>query len=970
MPRNKKRKQLPLRGTTKTKKKSKDTERESEPPSHAAIALEPPNDRESEPPSHAAIALDPLNERESELQSEQESDPPSDATIASENTATMNETHLKERKNFYELITKQNFFTHKALVKYPLRDYKEDIVKWLNKLNSGGFPNCNAKNDLVRKWKVVNNELYSNKKENKKEELPITAYEDIYETILKVDMQQKTCSNAELGFLVSKKSGNITKQMVQYYCTSISGRRIANKREKKHEENNGKQGKIDERNAKIEQLKSFMSRATAAYYVQNPNLATLSDLLNNDTIDTTTTKDNSPNMEITTGLDVVNNNDTHDTTSKDKEVASKPVRSSITCPQPVTITENAGKHTDSSGLDVVNNNDTHDTTSKDKEVARKPVPSSKTCPQPETITGNAGKHTEPSGLVLVNNNYTHDTTSKDKNVARKPVHSSNTSSQPLAITENAGNPTEPSHEEKNNQHHFPKTQEMTEMVDKRTEPSCVELNKQLNLGTTGYLDTFKKKCKEIRSNNQEELQCEYFVTFHGLFNSESMHICWMNSLAIIMFYQLSKCVVHNLKTSWERNYPAAANKNLNSGDAQDVCAKKIDEFTAHAYNLITILLTKNSCADKSLGNTDNANLPSCDQLVATFLEINKERVNTLYPGDDDEELREDAYMEQGVDHDVCELAQRENLLRQFNDLDPTIEHYSVPKYTTLYESDEFGQFQHEENDGLFMFYHKSHEEWNKGFKKYKEEVHAEVLEEFLSGKTAKSKGKKKRSATLPNHSKNKKWQKKRREKENNFVLDVTPKQIVKWVFGDTDIQQYQDLPEEVQKELRSGLSDEMNVKIDQEGLESVGTFKRSLCIQYFPHILCFQMVGSFHEDIMSGHDDVKHKNYIYSQQYNVKNHNEIVQVYDKIEQPTRLATYKVCGMIMRIHRGIECDPDGHYIAVVRTRCDDEKDEKWMFHDDHHKICEIKDINKIQAGDSNEDYMPVMVFMRKLEVEKL
>ena len=199
---------------------------------------------------------------------------------------------------------------------------------------------------------------------------------------------------------------------------------------------------------------------------------------------------------------------------------------------------------------------------------------------------------------------------------------------------------------------------------------------------------------------------------------------------------------------------------------------------------------------------------------------------------------------------------------------------------------------------------------------------------------------------------------------------MTPKQIVNWVFGDADTQIYVDLPDQVKKDLKSHFSDEMNAKIDQQEFESVGTFKRSLCIQYFPHILCFQMVGSFYEDIMSGHDNVIHKDYIYSQQYSVKDHDEIVEIYDKIEQPTRLATYKVCGMIMRIHRGIECDPDGHYIAVVRTRCDDEKDEKWMFHDDNNEICEIKDINNIHAGDSNEDYMPVMVFMRKLEVKEL
>ena len=652
MHRNKKRKHLPLRGTTNTKKKSKDTKRESEPSSHAAITLEPPNDQESESPSHTAIALELPNEQESELQSERESDPPSDAAIASENTPTMNEAHLKERKKFYQLIKHQNFFTHKALVKYPLRDHKQDIVKWLNKLNSGGFPNCNAKNDLVRKWKVVNNELYSNKKENEEEELPITAYEDIYETILKVDMQQKTCSNADLGFLVTKKSGNITKQMVQYYCTSISGRRIAKKREKKHEKNNGKQGKINERNEKINELKLFMSKATAAYYVQNPELATLSDPLNNsDTIDTTTSKDNSQNMEITTGLGVVNNKDTLDTTSKDKEVASKPVPSSKTCPQPVAITENAGKHTEPSGHVVVNNNDTHDTTSKDKNVARKPVPSSQTCPMPVAITENAGKHTEPS------------------------------------------------HEEKNNQLHCPQPEEITEIVDKATEPSRDELNKQLNLETTGYLDRFRKQCQEIDPKIQEESQCEYFVTFNGLYNSEFMQICWMNSLAIIMFYQLPKCVVHTLKTSWKRNYPAAANK--------------IDEFTAHAYDLITILLTKNSCADESLGNTNNANSPSCDQLVATFHDINKERVNSLYQG---ESLREENYMKQGVDQDLCELALRENLLGQFDDLDPKTKHYSVPEYQTLYESDKFGKFHVEENDGLFMFYHKSNEEWNKGFK--------------------------------------------------------------------------------------------------------------------------------------------------------------------------------------------------------------------------------------------------------------
>ena len=982
---NKKRKSKTQTNKAEVKKKSKDKEQESEPQSRAAIASEniattitkvtaptSANRRRSKRPT---LTSSTANVKKKSKDKEQESEPQSHAAIASENTATcittptqnevtapmqdqvsnrfttfsLNETQLKEHDLFYEEIKKQNFFTHKALVKYPLSEHKQGIVKWLKVLHSEPFPNCNVKNDLKGKWKVVDDVLYSNKKkENGGESLPITTYEDIYETILKVDMENSPCSNAELGFLVTKVSGNITKQMVQFYCACVSSRRIAKKREKKQEKTSeGKDRKDQEKEAKIQDLKDFMSKASAAWYVNcetcdndTTNTTTSKDNsqnMDNDTPNTTASKDNSQNIEMTPCLVVENKNDTLDTTSKDNLVAETPVPLSKqadalkpTPPSSPTVQKGVTIHTQKAAAESDTESENTDvdkgvaavTTSKQADALKPTPPSSPTVLKGVTIHTQVAQHTEIAtgpnpvhindtlnttsskdnsrnmqmtpALFVVNKNDTLDTTSKDNLVAQTPDPLSKTCPQPGAI-----------------------------------------------------LERFRSTCKESNSQLQE-LKCDYFRTFHGLYNSDSMNICWMNTLAIIMFYQLPKCVLHTLKTSWDRNYPPA----------QDICAKKIDEFTAHAYDLITILLTKDRNADKSLGNTNDAKLCSCDQLVTTFLDINKERVNNVYSVDE-ETLRNDNYMEQGVEQDICELATTENLLGQFDQLDPTTKHYSVPKYMTIYETDKMDKFHVEENDGLLKFCHKSNVEWIKGFEMYKKKTYDEVHSEYLSEKT-----KRKRSKGLPN---NKKWNVKLRDKENNFVLEVTPKQIVTWVFGSADTETYVNLPMDVKKELKSDLSDEMNAKIDQGDYDSVGTFKKYLCIQCFPHILCFQMVGTFHDDVMSGHDKKEHKYCVYSQQYSVKDHDEIVEIYDNTTNPTKQAKYKVCGMIMRLHKGIECEPEGHYIAVVRTRCDEETDERWMFHDDHHSTREIKDINNI---DEDEDYMPVIVFMRKLGVKNV
>ena len=246
---------LPTIRRTKGNKKnrSKEKEQESEPQTHAAIESENAATNITTPTQIQVTA------------------PTQDRVSHRVPTFLMNETQKKERKKFYDQIKYQSFFTHKALVKYPLRDYNKEIIKRMKDIREKWFPNCNVKNDLIRKWKVENDVLYSTKQDNEGNSLPITAYEDIYETILKVDMQESSCSNADLGFLVTKISGNITKQMVQYYCAFVSGHRIANKREKKQNDNHGKKGTTDsdDKISKINDLKNCMSKATAAYHVHN-----------------------------------------------------------------------------------------------------------------------------------------------------------------------------------------------------------------------------------------------------------------------------------------------------------------------------------------------------------------------------------------------------------------------------------------------------------------------------------------------------------------------------------------------------------------------------------------------------------------------------------------------------------------------------------------------------------------------------
>ena len=172
---------------------------------------------------------------------------------------------------FYSKIEKDTvkYFPAQARLKYPLKDNIGDIVrlqKSVDNDNWGSFPKLKT---FKNKWMVENGKFF-NTQTNAKFPKPreVTSYEDIFETICKVDKHNNfSQSHSALSVEVSKISHNISMKLVKLYMN------VCQLRESKHRSSNlkAKRKTVDRQmvNCKREEFVDTLKGCTVATKFEN-----------------------------------------------------------------------------------------------------------------------------------------------------------------------------------------------------------------------------------------------------------------------------------------------------------------------------------------------------------------------------------------------------------------------------------------------------------------------------------------------------------------------------------------------------------------------------------------------------------------------------------------------------------------------------------------------------------------------------
>ena len=153
-----------------------------------------------------------------------------DATTSTENATDNDELSPEgsDEEKFYRLLRdEKNLFNPKALVKFPLKHQVATLIEIFS--NGKNNPSCSLWHAMKKKWKVKDGKLvdFSDK--------PICAFEDIYQSIYKIDVDGEFSKNITvLSGLVSDKYANITGVLVKFYCKKVSSDRVRFKRNRKN----------------------------------------------------------------------------------------------------------------------------------------------------------------------------------------------------------------------------------------------------------------------------------------------------------------------------------------------------------------------------------------------------------------------------------------------------------------------------------------------------------------------------------------------------------------------------------------------------------------------------------------------------------------------------------------------------------------------------------------------------------------
>ena len=171
-----------------------------------------------------------LKSTEEELDENSDARDCTDIVLDNKETLGNEETSVScsDEEKFYSLLPNQkHLYTQKTLVKFPLRDRVPTLVNLIS--HPGKIPSCSKWHASKKKWKSKNGELFD------AADKPVCAYEDIYQSIYKVDSERKFLDNITvLSNAVVNKYSNITGVLVKFYCNSVSSDRVHYKRNRKN----------------------------------------------------------------------------------------------------------------------------------------------------------------------------------------------------------------------------------------------------------------------------------------------------------------------------------------------------------------------------------------------------------------------------------------------------------------------------------------------------------------------------------------------------------------------------------------------------------------------------------------------------------------------------------------------------------------------------------------------------------------
>ena len=175
------------------------------------------------------------------------------------------------RIKFYNAIESNcdKYIPPNARRKFPVKTKIDKLIQMF----TGPMPSCPLKHSLEKKWTVKDGKLCHATTKNKEKGRKVTAYEDIFHQIFKVDKMNDFQRNIEgLAMDVKEQSNNISKCLVQLYseCCHKRDHKVRGVKAKREKSKTQE----DEEKQKIAEFIETLNECTTVGYFQNLNVET------------------------------------------------------------------------------------------------------------------------------------------------------------------------------------------------------------------------------------------------------------------------------------------------------------------------------------------------------------------------------------------------------------------------------------------------------------------------------------------------------------------------------------------------------------------------------------------------------------------------------------------------------------------------------------------------------------------------
>ena len=176
----------------------------------------------------------------------------------------------QSKKNFYRALENNSdkYIPENARAKFPMKAKIQKLIHMLT--HDKTLPSCGKKHSLMKKWTVKGGKLCHATANKTHRTRTVTAYEEIFDQIFKVDKKKNFQRTIEgLSMDVKDKTCNISKQMIKLYSENCHKRDhkvrgVTPKRQKSETQENEEQQKIDD-------FIQTLNDCTAVGYFQKQN---------------------------------------------------------------------------------------------------------------------------------------------------------------------------------------------------------------------------------------------------------------------------------------------------------------------------------------------------------------------------------------------------------------------------------------------------------------------------------------------------------------------------------------------------------------------------------------------------------------------------------------------------------------------------------------------------------------------------